>query len=144
MAGLKVQDVAFELIRTLPSLTANRLTEMVRERTPSCECSAAPIAWYQNKLKHGARSKTEPVRLSEPRPGTGTSLWPVWAPPNNDDLFAPARLTTPYVRFLSPEAVRLVVDDNERHRAIWTEMLSVRGIDPALYVGSGLLARSRA
>ena len=61
MAGLKIQDVTFELIQADPSLTANRLAKMVRKRIPSCEFSAPSIAWYPNnlKLKQGMLSKTE-------------------------------------------------------------------------------------
>ena len=44
------------------------------------------------------------------------SAWPEWAGPNEADLLRLAHLTMPYVRFLNPQIVRAVVDDNERRR----------------------------
>ena len=60
--------------------------------------------------------------------------WPTWDQPGSDDVLALAHTTMPFVRFLSPDIVRAVVEDNEKHRAGWVDALQVRGIDPIPYL----------
>ena len=45
-----------------------------------------------------------------------------------------AHLVVPFVRFLSPEVVQAVVEDNEQHRAAWIEALQAKQIDPIVYL----------
>jgi hypothetical protein len=74
-------------------------------------------------------SERRPVKPRRPsRP------WPEWGAPPESALLQLARLTVPHVRFLHPEIVHAVVEDNERRRAGWTEALSARGIDPTAYL----------
>jgi hypothetical protein len=40
-------------------------------------------------------------------------------------------------RFMNPDVVRAVVEDNELHRTTWIEVLQARGIDPAAYLWKG-------
>src|SRR5215212_3634473 len=49
--------------------------------------------------------------------------WPTWDQPATAEVLALARATTPFVRFLSPDIVRSVVEDNEKYRDEWTEAL---------------------
>lgn len=48
-----------------------------------------------------------------------------------------AHLAVPFVRFMNPDVVRAVVEDNERHRKTWIEVLQARGIDTAAYLWEG-------
>lgn len=68
------------------------------------------------------------VKSAEPR------IWPTWDQPGTAEVLALARATTPFVRFLSPDIVRFVVEDNEKYRDEWTEELQARKIDPAAYL----------
>lgn len=70
--------------------------------------------------------------------------WPIWVQPSSDHVLALAHVTMPFVRFLSPEIVRAVVEDNEKHRADWIEALKARRIDPTgVPVGAISLRLSR-
>lgn len=60
--------------------------------------------------------------------------WPTWEQPGTAEVLALARATTPFVRFLSPDVVRSVVEDNEKYRDEWTEALQARQIDPTAYL----------
>jgi hypothetical protein len=60
--------------------------------------------------------------------------WPTWDQPGTAEVLALARATTPFVRFLSPDVVRSVVEDNEKYRDEWTEALQARQIDPVAYL----------
>jgi hypothetical protein len=68
----------------------------------------------------------KPRQLSRP--------WPEWAVPPENAVVQLARLTVPYIRFLHPEIVHALVEDNERHRVAWAAGLSQRGIDPQAYL----------
>jgi hypothetical protein len=50
-----------------------------------------------------------------------------------EDIHALGRAIARHVRFLAPEIVRAVVEDNERHRARWTDALTARGIEADRY-----------
>ncbi|MBK6614944.1 hypothetical protein [Ottowia sp.] len=60
--------------------------------------------------------------------------WPVWPQPQPDEELALARIVARYARFLRPEIVQAIVEDNEKHRAIWSEALAQRKIDPNAYL----------
>jgi hypothetical protein len=68
------------------------------------------------------------------RPSRQSSKWPEWNAPTEEDILRLARITIPYVRFLHPQIVCAVVEDNERHRAVWAAALSRRDIDPDAYL----------
>lgn len=60
--------------------------------------------------------------------------WPKWNMPSDDDCYVLAKVTTKYVRFLSPEIVKALVDDNENiKKAAWS-ILEAEGIGPELYL----------
>src|SRR6267378_5780110 len=48
-----------------------------------------------------------------------------------------ARNLVPFVRFLNPDVVRTVVEDNEHYRSEWIDALQSRGVDPAAYLWEG-------
>jgi hypothetical protein len=75
-----------------------------------------------------------PPQSANVRPPRQRSKWPDWNLPTDEDVFHLARLIVPFVRFLHPEIVRAVVEDNERHRPAWAAALSARGIDPTAYL----------
>jgi len=62
------------------------------------------------------------------------AAWPEWGQPSKGDLLQLARITIPFIRFLHPDIVRAIVEDNEQHHDDWQTRLQERGIDPALYL----------
>lgn len=60
--------------------------------------------------------------------------WPAWDMPTADTILALTKMVTPYVRFLHPNVVRQIVEDNERNRQQWREKLIRRNIDPDYYL----------
>lgn len=48
-----------------------------------------------------------------------------------------ARTLTCHARFVSPEIVRAIVEDNEKWRADWLEALNARGVPAAAYLWEG-------
>lgn len=60
--------------------------------------------------------------------------WPDWKLPTEEDLLRLATITIPYVRFLHPEIVQAVVEDNAAHMETWAARLRDRNIDPSLYL----------
>lgn len=64
-------------------------------------------------------------------------VWPTWDQPGRDEILAMAHLVVPFVRFLSPDIIRAVVEDNEQHRQSWIEALEKCGVNPAAYLWLG-------
>lgn len=62
------------------------------------------------------------------------SLWPEWPLPKEDTLLTLAKELTPFVRFLHPDIVAAVVEDNESRRQNWACQLRDSGIDPDIYL----------
>jgi hypothetical protein len=60
--------------------------------------------------------------------------WPMWNQPASEDILEMAHVAMPHVRFLNPDVVRAVVEDNECHRAAWIASLQAKRIDPAAYL----------
>jgi hypothetical protein len=65
---------------------------------------------------------------------SGRRDWPAWDLPSGADVLALAHVLTPFVRFLHPEIVRGIVEDNTRHDREWRDSLHARGIDPQTYL----------
>ena len=68
---------------------------------------------------------------SKPTPG---AAWPVWPQPDENDVFRLANVVTPLVRFLHPQIVQRVVDDNNVNRGAWSGELQRMGINPEIYL----------
>jgi hypothetical protein len=60
--------------------------------------------------------------------------WPTWEQPDSNAILALAHITVPLIRFLSPDVVEALVEDNQQHRSEWTKALEERRIDPAAYL----------
>jgi hypothetical protein len=96
--------------------------------------SIRPVAGPLASQRVHAVIKTAPS-LNPDRPRLlSRSAWPVWRQPEPTELLALAHLVIPLVRFLNPDVVRAVVEDNERHRLAWTRALEVRHVEPGAYL----------
>lgn len=60
--------------------------------------------------------------------------WPAWARPRERELLEIVSYLTPYVRFLAPEIVAGLVQDNEQRRQQWTRFMADRGLDIGPYL----------
>lgn len=60
--------------------------------------------------------------------------WPVWNAPTDDECYQLAQVSTRYIRFLSPEIVKAVVEDNEKNKDFFLEYLKKYHINPNLYL----------
>lgn len=60
--------------------------------------------------------------------------WPKWEQPSDEDCFALAQMTTKYIRFLSPDIISAVVEDNEKAKDAFWKLLESKNINPELYL----------
>lgn len=72
--------------------------------------------------------------VRSPRVRSGGFAWPEWEVPTDQDLLELARITVPYIRFLNPDIVQAIVEDNSHNHSSWHDQLRERGIDPDLYL----------
>ncbi len=109
---------------------AVRLYLRFSESWPPGTKLAQPAAAGATKPIESARAEAAPATPRAP----ASSAWPEWVSPTKSDLLQLARITVPYVRFLHPDIVRAIVEDNEHHRPSWETRLRERCIDPAIYL----------
>lgn len=60
--------------------------------------------------------------------------WPIWHYPTDHEMLELAHILTPYVKFLSPEIVEHIVQDNYRNKDTWSRLLKIKGINPEIYL----------
>lgn len=68
------------------------------------------------------------VRLS------GDTDWPTWNMPTEEDSYQLAKVTTKYIRFLNPEIIARIVNENEKQSSTYYFKLKSKGIEPELYI----------
>lgn len=64
---------------------------------------------------------------------TSKTAWPKWETFSDGDSLRLMKVLSKYVKFLSPEIVKAIVDDNEKNRNEFCEILRERSINPELY-----------
>ena len=62
------------------------------------------------------------------------AAWPGWPSPSEDDMLGLARVLARHARFLHPDIVAAVTEDNARHASEWRTLLDERGVDPDIYL----------
>lgn len=110
-------------------------------RTGTATLKYAACTVYKEFSETWPRGASTPDRRSEPirrlpmtTPKRKAISWPVWAQPNDAEALQLARIAMPYVRFLNPDIVAAIVDDNERQRERWRASFSERNIRPDAYL----------
>ena len=75
-----------------------------------------------------------PIKCTSPQLKKKMSDWPVWDVPDEADIFRLAQALTPFIRFLHPDIIKAITEDNELMRAEWSAKLFEVGIDPEIYL----------
>ena len=65
------------------------------------------------------------------------SGWPDWSSPSETDMLGLARVLARHARFLRPDVVAAVTEDNARHASEWRTLLDERSVDPDIYLWDG-------
>ncbi len=60
--------------------------------------------------------------------------WPEWEIPNDDELYSLISIVLSYVKFLSPEIIEKIAEDNNKNREEWRNLLITNNIDPDIYL----------
>lgn len=95
--------------------------------------SALSVAKFDEENCHVAEKSVSRSSSSHVS-STRKSDWPKWEQPSDDDCFALAQMTTKYIRFLSPDIIKAVVEDNEKIKQIIWKFLESKNINPELYL----------
>jgi hypothetical protein len=141
------QDRLTDLVSRLNYTTADEQAgRPLRHRVPisgdwrnGCATLKAAVALYLAFCEHQERlAPQQPLPPPKEPPVPLKQLaWPSWSQPRAEETLALARVVARYARFLRPEIVRAIADDNESNRAAWCEALRLRGIDPTAYLWPG-------
>ena len=80
------------------------------------------------------RPDFRPPDKGKQKSNASSAAWPTWSQPPDSEVLALARVVMPYVRFLHPDIVAAIVQDNERHRQAWSAAFTGLGINPEAYL----------
>lgn len=83
------------------------------------------------------RHAPNPARRRPRRTRTPAKSWPEWGQPKNEDILQLAKVLTPLARFLHPDIVAAVAEDNRQRFAEWRGKFEAIGVDPDIYMWRG-------
>ena len=63
-----------------------------------------------------------------------SSSWPEWPLPSENEILLLAKSLMPFVKFLHPDIVEIITEDNEGRREVWSEQLKNCGVAPEMYL----------
>ncbi len=97
------------------------------------------VSLYQQfrHLTGNEAATTDSRRESNADQTNAPGRWPEWPNPQDDDVLRLAKVLTPLVRFLHPDIVRSVTEDNRKHSERWSSNFAALGVDPDIYLWQG-------
>ena len=57
-----------------------------------------------------------------------------WPQPSEEEILKPAKILTPFIRFLKPEIISKITEDNNKHQDEWSNKFIEYEIDPKIYL----------
>ena len=78
-----------------------------------------------------------PKRHRSRRERTSAKSWPEWGQPKDEDILKLAEVLTPLVKFLHPDIVAAVAEDNRQRSAEWRDKFEEMDVDPDIYLWCG-------
>lgn len=60
--------------------------------------------------------------------------WELWNEPSEEELLIAAKIITKYAKFLNPDIIEAITEDNNIHRNNWISKLIEKNIDPDIYL----------
>ncbi len=63
--------------------------------------------------------------------------WPKWEQPNEKALLKLAKEVAPFIRFLDPQIIHEITEDNRKHQDEWSDKLRKCSVDPNIYLWDG-------
>lgn len=60
--------------------------------------------------------------------------WPEWPAPSDDDLYELVKLTARFAKFLNPDIVNALMEDNNKNWSIWRAHFKLHHINPDIYL----------
>lgn len=96
-------------------------------------------ATLYKKFRENGGKPQEPLNSNPPRRDARRSRispkdWPKWDQPKDEDILQLAKVLTPLVKFLHPDIVAVVAEDNRRHSPEWRTKFEEIGVDPDMYL----------
>lgn len=79
----------------------------------------------------------QPVNNEKKKSKNQIKKWPEWKQPDEDTILKLSKAVTPFVRFLNPQIIHEITEDNHKHRDEWSEKLRGCGVDPNIYLWDG-------
>ena len=99
--------------------------------------SAATLYWEFRQHDRSPRPTLVRQSRRDQRARASATAWPNWQQPDDADILKLAHVLTPLVKFLHPDIVAAVAEDNQRHLSDWRSKLERVGINADTYLWDG-------
>ena len=86
------------------------------------------------KFKSGEKPKKTINRRTSTIIRKKKTDWPVWKHPSDEELYEIIKLTAKYIKFLNPDIIYELVNDNKKHQDKWSKQLENRKIPSEIYI----------
>lgn len=114
----RVSDLVLQLDKQHPGWTKQQIADEVQRQIPG--------------------SKTTPASVSSILSQSRTRApWPSWPEPSECAMVHVAHSAAPLVRFLHPDIIAAIADDNRSMSCEWSSRLAALGVDPMDYLWDG-------
>ena len=92
---------------------------------------------YRDFRAGGGEPRRRADSAGRKRKRAAAAPWPDWPGPSEGDMLGLARVLARHARFLHPDIVAAVTEDNARHASEWRTLLHERSVDPDIYLWDG-------
>ena len=130
---LRVIDVVREHMGDA-AVTSQQIADEARVRIPGCTATARSVASDLTRLRKRHGEDKVPKRAHSGGGRVDSSTWPDWELPSDDDMRTLARVLARHARFLTPEVVAAVVEDNTYRQNEWKALLNEGEVSPDIYL----------
>jgi len=81
-----------------------------------------------NPINHKPQHQKQAINYKK------NNQWPDWDKPSDDELYEIISITLRYVKFLRPDIIQRITEDNNSHSDEWREKLQNKEINPEIYM----------
>jgi hypothetical protein len=108
----------------------------IRKGTATLKQAVRLYVDFMKSKKDGILSENQPdeKKVRTISKTKNQSNWPKWELPTDEEIYLLAKITTRYIRFLNPDIIKAITDNNVEHFEKWRKLLSSHKINSDLYL----------
>ncbi|MDQ6756988.1 MAG: hypothetical protein M3004_08630 [Bacteroidota bacterium] len=123
------------LLQILPEEILN--IDNDKKRTSNCKSVYKKYRFFLSLIESQKilfNKAPKPKRTSITKNILIKSEWELWSDPTDDELLFAAKIITKYAKFLNPDIIEAITNDNNKNRINWISALKEKNINPNMYL----------